>query len=322
MPGERPGEEPAEAGHVAPAPEASTGIAGIAGMRAAATPGAGPRPDVGTGMRANATTGRPGGPDDLLDRLQRAERDRRSLLRQLLTAQEDERRRLAGDLHDDAIQSLAAALLHLDVLEALLERAGAVASAGVGEGVGRVRENLEHALRAARAFLFDLHPHLLEAEGLRAALELQLKRLAEAGCATELVWSLEDRVDGDLETVLFRALQEALANVAKHARATTVRVRVRSEGVTVVAQVDDDGVGFDPVETRVWAMATGHLGLRFMVERVEAAGGDVRIDSALGQGAHVTLWLPSEAAPTARNAGPGALGGRSPSASDPTSGPR
>jgi len=264
-----------------------------------------PAPGEGPGTRLAVPAGWPDGPDDLLARLRRAERDRRSLLRQLLTAQEDERRRLAGDLHDDAVQSLAAALLHLDVLEARLEQVGAVASPGVGEGVGRLRQDLQHALRAARAFLFDLRPHRLDADGLRPALELQLERLAEAGCATELEWSLEDRVDGDLETVLFRALQEALANVAKHAGARAVRVRVRSEGGAVVAQVDDDGAGFDPVETCAWAMATGHLGLRFMAERVESAGGDVRVDSAPGRGARVTLRLPFQAAHGA-SGGPGA----------------
>jgi len=263
---DRSGGGPAEEGRAPPAPAA----------------GAGPAPPA---ERADE-------PEDLLDQLRRAERDRRSLLRQLLTAQEDERRRLAGDLHDDAIQSLAAALLHLDVLEARLARADALVLPGVGEHLGRVRHNLEHALRAARAFLFDLRAHLLDAEGLRAALGLQLERLAETGCTTELEWSLDGPLDDDLETVLFRALQEALANVAKHARATAVRVQVRSEGATVVAQVDDDGVGFDPMETRAWATATGHLGLRFMAERIEAAGGGVRIDSAPGRGARITLRLP------------------------------
>jgi len=112
--------------------------------------------------------------------------------------------------------------------------------------------------------------------------------------------------------VLFRALQEALANVAKHAGATAVRVRIRSEGGAVVAQVDDDGAGFDPVETCAWAMATGHLGLRFMAERVEAAGGDVRIDSAPGRGARVTLRLPFDAralaAPGQAHPGPSGRG--------------
>jgi signal transduction histidine kinase len=240
--------------------------------------------------------GRPGGPGDLHARLRRAERDRRRLLRQLLTAQEDERRRLTGYLHDDAVQSLAAALLHLDVLEARLERAGVAASPGIGEGVGRVRQNLEHGLRAARSFLLDLRPHQPGAEGLEAALGLALARLAEAGCATELDWSLEGRLDGDLETVLFRALQEALANVAKHARATIVRVEVRVDAGAVVARVDDDGVGFDPVETRAWARATGHLGLRFMAERIQAAGGRVRVDSTPGQGTRIVLRVPLAAA--------------------------
>jgi len=170
---DRPDGEPPEAGPAAPGKgpgTRSTAPGERPGTRSTA-PGEGP------GTPRAAPTGWPDGPDDLLARLRRAERDRRSLLRQLLTAQEDERRRLAGDLHDDAIQSLAAALLHLDVLEARLKGVGAAASPGVGEGVGRLRQNLEHALRAARAFLFGLRPHRLDADGLRAALELQLERL-------------------------------------------------------------------------------------------------------------------------------------------------
>ena len=234
--------------------------------------------------------------------LERAERDRRSLLRQLVTAQEDERRRLAANLHDDTIQALAAALLHLDVLEARVDRAvrdhagsgGRDALEAVRSSAARVRQNVEHGLASARTFLFDLRPPVLDEAGLETALKRQLDRVAEQNdCAVELRWAVAERLDPDRETILFRAVQEALANVVKHAHAAKVTIRARREGDMVVVEVADDGAGFDPAEALAWASAAGHLGLRFMTERVEGAGGAVYIDAVPGQGTRVEFRLPT-----------------------------
>jgi PAS domain S-box-containing protein len=225
--------------------------------------------------------------------LERVERDRRHLLGQLITAQEEERRRLAGDLHDDAIQSLTAARMHLSVLHRQLERLGDVPPA-VGTALAYARDNLEQGLAAARTFLFDLRPPLLDSAGLEPALRQQLAKLAErSGCKTELTWLLDERLDADLETVAFRVVQEALANVARHADATTVWVRAERDGADVVLQVADDGVGFDPPKARERAAATGHLGLRSMAERIQTAGGSLEITSGPGHGTRVVLRLPA-----------------------------
>jgi PAS domain S-box-containing protein len=225
--------------------------------------------------------------------LERVERDRRHLLGQLITAQEEERRRLAGDLHDDAIQSLTAARMHLSVLHHQLERLGDVPPA-VGTALAHARDNLEQGLAAARTFLFDLRPPLLDSAGLEPALRQQLGKVAErSGCKTELTWLLDERLDADLETVAFRVVQEALANVARHADATTVWVRAERDGADVVLQVADDGVGFDPPKARERAAATGHLGLRSMAERIQTAGGSLEITSGPGHGTRVVLRLPA-----------------------------
>ena len=231
--------------------------------------------------------------------LERAEQDRRSLLRQLVTAQEDERRRLAANLHDDTIQALAAALLHLDVLEARVDRVVRDHGGGrdtwdaVRSSATRIRQNVEHGLQSARTFLFDLRPPVLDEAGLETALQRQLDRVAEQNdCAVELRWAVAERLDPDRETILFRAVQEALANVVKHARAATVAIRAWREGDMVVVEVADDGAGFDPVEALAWASAAGHLGLRFMTERVEGAGGALCIDAAPGRGTRVEFRLP------------------------------
>jgi signal transduction histidine kinase len=235
--------------------------------------------------------------------LERAERDRRSLLRQLVTAQEDERRRLAANLHDDTIQALAAALLHLDVLEARVDRAvrDRVGSGGrrdaweaVRFSASRIRQNVEHGLRSARTFMFDLRPPVLDEAGLETALERQLDRVAEqTGCAVELRWAVAGGLDEEHETVLFRAVQEALANVARHARAAKVTIRAWREPGMVAVEVADDGTGFDPGEALAWASATGHLGLRSMAERIEGAGGILRIDAVPRQGTRVEFRLPA-----------------------------
>jgi PAS domain S-box-containing protein len=223
--------------------------------------------------------------------LERVERDRRHLLGQLITAQEEERRRLAGDLHDDAIQSLTAARMHLSVLGHQLDRLGE-AAAVVRPALDHARDNLEQGLAAARTFLFDLRPPLLDSAGLEPALRQQLAKLVErTGWKTEVDWRLQERLERDLETVMFRVAQEALANAARHADATTVWVRAGRDGPDVVLEVADDGVGFDPPAARERAAATGHLGLRSMAERIQTAGGSLEITSGPGHGTRVVLRL-------------------------------
>src|SRR6266508_541962 len=176
---------------------------------------------------------------DITD-LERAERERRGLLHQLITAQESEQRRLAGNLHDDAIQALSAARIHLSVLDAAMDKLGVDAEGDLRDAAKQIRENLDH----------------------------------------------------DLEVLVFRVVQEALANIARHAGASRVRVHGRLRDGRLEVEVDDDGIGFDEVQARERAMATGHLGLRSMAERLEAAGGELTIDAAPGHGARVRLRLP------------------------------
>jgi len=225
--------------------------------------------------------------------LERAERERRALLRQLISAQETERRRLAADLHDDAVQSLTAARMHLSVVEAQLDRLDD--GLAIGELVKQVRENLEFAMAAARTLLFNLRPPLLDQAGLGKAVAQQLGKLAErSGCATALAWTVDERLDPDLEVLVFRVVQEALANVAKHASPATVRVRGWRDGPVLLVEVADDGAGFDPasVSERERAAAGGHIGLASMAERIETVGGSFTLDTAPGCGTTVRIRVP------------------------------
>ena len=228
---------------------------------------------------------------DITD-LELGERARRQLLHQVITAQENEQRRLAGNLHDDAIQALTAARMQLSVLNAAIARVGPGADRELRDAARQVRENLEHGLAAARTFLFDLRPPLLDQEGLAPALGQQLDKLGErTGCATAFDWRVEQRLDQDLEVLVFRVVQEALANVAKHASAKLVQLRGWRDGAALEVEVTDDGVGFDEAEARERAMADGHLGLRSMDERVAAADGELRVDTAPGFGTRVQLRM-------------------------------
>jgi PAS domain S-box-containing protein len=225
--------------------------------------------------------------------LERGERERRQLLHQLITAQENEQRRLAANLHDDAIQALTAAKMQLSLLELAMDKLGVDAGGELVSAAKQARENLDHGLAAARTFLFDLRPPLLDREGLAPALGQQLDKLGQRrACATEFHWEVDRRLDPDLEVLVFRVVQEALANVAKHADASTVRVHGWLDGGALEIETHDDGVGFDQAEAREEAMATGHLGLRSMAERLEAAGGKLLVDTAPGRGAAVRLRLP------------------------------
>ena len=216
----------------------------------------------------------------------RAARGAHALLRRLVTAQEEERRRLASELHDDAIQALTAGLLDLS----LLQRQAVPAEAAC---LQRAKDSFEHALQAARALLFDLRPPALETAGLEPAIRQQLDKVAErTGCAATLDWQVVPRLDPVVESIVFRTTQEALTNVPKHARPRRVAVSGRLEGTVLTVRVRDDGVGFDLDQARETLPRLSHLGLRFMAERVELAGGVFQLTTRPGAGTEVAFWVP------------------------------
>ncbi len=227
---------------------------------------------------------------EALERARRAEEERRLLLARMVGAEERERQRIALDLHDGPVQWLAAAALHLRRLEELVPDPGARATAD------RVAQLVERTVRGLRGLMFDLHP-VLEREGLVPALREHLYGLS-ATADQPLDWRLEDDLDGepppDVARLAFRIVQEALANVRKHAQASSVTVQVSSIRGGVHLRVQDDGVGFDVDAAR---RRPGHLGLASMRERAELAGGEFTVDSRPGGGTTVEAWLP--VAPTA-----------------------
>jgi signal transduction histidine kinase len=218
--------------------------------------------------------------------LRKSDTQRRKLLSHLLNVQEEERRRIAGDLHDDSIQVMAAAVMELGILQKEVDP----------EFAPRVEE-LERVVREAisrlRRLMFELSPPVLSREGLSAALREHLGQLEEK---EGLQFHLEDRLaeEPSLEarTVLYRIAREALTNVRKHAQANTVEVRLQPSESGVLVQVRDDGRGFPP--KKELTSENGHMGLTSMRERAEMAGGWWRVDSAAGRGTAVEFWIPAE----------------------------
>jgi two-component system sensor histidine kinase UhpB len=212
--------------------------------------------------------------------LEGMEEERRRSGQLVMRAQEDERRRLARDLHDEVNQALTAILLRL---EALSHDAPPERAAEVAELKRLVNQAMEELLSLAR----QLRPSALDDHGLVPAIEAQLSRFAAQGGVEARL-----RADGDPEelgesaqTAIYRTVQEALQNISRHAAATAVEVELDVEGPRAQLRVRDDGGGFDPRE------GTNRLGLKGMAERARLVGGELDVRSAPGGGTTVTLRI-------------------------------
>ena len=222
--------------------------------------------------------------------LNRIEEERRRSGQLAMRAQEEERRRLARDLHDEVNQALTAILLRLEALaqDTPPERADEVA-----ELKRLVNQAMEELLTLAR----QLRPSALDDHGLVPAVEAQLKRFS-ARTGVEVRMSTEgdpNELPEVMQTAIFRVAQEALANVARHAGATVVEVELDEADGRAELRVRDDGAGFDPgAIPRAGTESPGAgLGLGGMAERARLVGGELDVRSAPGGGTSVTLRVGS-----------------------------
>jgi two-component system NarL family sensor kinase len=212
--------------------------------------------------------------------LARREQVVRTLVAELFRAEERERRRLAEDLHDNAIQNLLAARRELEP----------AARSHPGGHEGRALDTIAETLVQLRAEVASLHPHLLDHVGLGAAIAHAAEAAgARGGFAVDLEVGRTER--GLNDRVLLRSANELLSNIERHADARTVRVRLAREGRDDVLTIADDGVGFDPLLVAS-TIRPGHIGLVSLRERCEGLGGSVEIDARPGAGATVTIRLP------------------------------
>ena len=200
------------------------------------------------------------------------------------TAALEERQRLARELHDSVSQALFGIGLGARTARTLLDEDPAKAAAPLDY----VLSLAEAGLTEMRSLIFELRPEALEQEGLVAALEKQAANLrARHGIEVEADLGDPGEVSLVVEEAIYRIAQEALNNTVKHARATTVRLRLAREPGRLVAEIADDGAGFDPARS-----FSGHLGLRTMQERAARLGGHVGIASAPGAGTRLRVEIP------------------------------
>lgn len=207
----------------------------------------------------------------------------------LITAQEEERRRIARELHDEVGQVLTAIKLELAVAQRRLDATG---------GSRRLLEDAQSitdsALITVRDLSHLLHPALLDDLGLPAAIEWYLRGFGKRyGVRVELLHErMDDRLQPEIEATAYRVVQEALTNIAKHAHATSCRVYVQRLPKTVLVTVEDNGVGFDPALAEGAGTRRG-LGLIGIRERVSQVRGTLRLESSPDKGTRLTVELPA-----------------------------
>jgi signal transduction histidine kinase len=226
----------------------------------------------------------------LLQRLGESEKRFRLISRGILRLQETERGRISRELHDGVGQSLTALKMQLQLLERAAERDRSALSPRLAE----LREMADRSLQEVRQICHLLRPQMLDELGLLPTLRwlartFQEQTGMEAALAAE---GIDERMDPDLETLVFRLIQEALTNAARHARARHVRVDVRRTRERLSLKVEDAGAGFDVEEFWRSTDEERGFGLRGMRDRVQLFAGRLTVASQPGSGTTIVIEVP------------------------------
>jgi signal transduction histidine kinase len=213
----------------------------------------------------------------------------RQLSRQLLSAQEEERKKISRELHDVIAQTLTS----INVRLTALRKEATLNTKGIERSIERTQKLVEHSVNIVHRFARELRPTVLDDLGLIPALHSYMKNFrAETGIRVSLSASAAvEEVNGDKRTVLYRVAQEALANVARHARATQAEVKFELLDGAIAMRIWDNGKGFDQGR-RAHANRVSRLGLLGMKERLEMVGGNFNIASGRGKGTTVLAQIP------------------------------
>ncbi|MBI2333337.1 MAG: HAMP domain-containing protein [Chloroflexi bacterium] len=208
---------------------------------------------------------------------------RRQLLEKVITTQEDERRRIARELHDSTSQNLTSLIVGLRIMETNCAQCAAQSKAT------DMRQVASKTLDEVHDLSMRLRPRVLDDLGLAAALErLVSEWQARYKTPVDVAIQLNERLPGDVETAIYRIVQEALTNIVRHAQAHSASIMVERRGDIVRAIVEDDGVGFNSKTNH----GERHLGLLGMRERAELLNGTLTIESAVERGTSIFIEIP------------------------------
>jgi signal transduction histidine kinase len=221
-----------------------------------------------------------------LRKVQSVDEQRRRLLARLVHAEEDERKRIAGDIHDDPIQKIVATSMRLQLMRHQLSDPEQL------EVLDKLLSTVRSSIESLRHLIFELRPHALDEDGLGPALQDYLESI-EAEFEFKLEQRIEKEPPAELRVLLYRVAQEAITNIRKHAHARRVHVLLTDQDGGFLVRIVDDGVGFTAPDTL--QSARGHLGVSAMRERVEMAGGWCQLRSLPGDGTTVEFWVPGVA---------------------------
>ena len=225
----------------------------------------------------------------LLKQSRQMQEQLRLLSRQLLSAQEEERKKISRELHDVIAQTLTSINIRL----ATLKKQAALNTRGLERSISRTQQLVKHSVNIVHRFARELRPTALDDLGLIPALHTFMKHFrAETGIRVSLsAFAAVEQANGDKRTVLYRVAQQALTNVARHAQATRAEVKIQKLGGAICMTIRDDGKGFQE-ERVLHAKKSKRLGLLGMRERLEMVGGNFTITSAPGKGTTVLAQIP------------------------------
>jgi two-component system sensor histidine kinase UhpB len=224
---------------------------------------------------------------DMLDRIAV---ESRAYKAKVFESIEDDRRRIGRELHDETSQSLAAALLNLDMVrsEATIEGAQGL------ERLANARDIIHHCLGQLRLLVYDLRPSMLDDFGLAPAVRWYVETHLQASGLRVItdIDGVEARLPATMETALYRICQESLANVVKHAGATRVVLHITATGEHVSLTVSDNGMGFDPKDETHAGNGHSGVGLLSIRERAEALDGTLTVYSVRDRGTQIQVLIP------------------------------
>jgi signal transduction histidine kinase len=225
----------------------------------------------------------------LLEQSRTMQEQLRHLSRQILLTQEEERKEISRELHDEIAQTLAGINVHL----AALNVEAAANAKGLSKKIASTQRLVERSVKIVHRFALELRPTVLDDLGIIPALHSYMKDFTKrTGIHIQFTaFAGVEQLNSTKRTVLFRVAQAALANVAQHAHATRVKVTIKKVSTAICMEIHDDGKSFE-VERVFFAKRNRRLGLIGMRERVEMVGGSFSIDSAPGKGTTVQAQLP------------------------------